>query len=542
MSQFDAEKLIAELEAQQSKLDAELELLGLGNLDDIDPSQQWKDYPEIVRISYEASDDQLTDALARLIDKGEDVNAKSPFGETALEQCFARSAFDAVSLLIAHGADHSMFEWSEDHLRIVMGNTPDVSAGSTALINRDAAGRSPFLLACRVGNVAAAKHLQPLTPEEGKYATPDNEGVAIIAARSGSIEMLNWALAKGYDVNEEDRFGATALLEAVEYNFLPVAHRLLEAGADTSRGRNITRANAEHAENQNADASIFGKAADLIMNSTMKFLPDFVKDMDDCIVTPANAAHNPEMLRLLAQHGVPLEEFDNEDVPVITGADRIAKTKITPEMFNLQAMPKVGQTNPERVDIPFWREQIRTGRSGYAGEVDCVGERKYHTTGTPVWSFNRFGRTGTLLPDGRWVLIAGEHEDHYDPDFCIYADVTIIHPDASVDHFIYPEAVFPPTDFHTATLLGDHILLIGSLGYQGKRHEGRTQVLRLNLDDFSISKVETSGQNPGWISRHTATMKNGHIIVTGGKVEPGYVDNTNVFALNLSKMAWSRQS
>ena len=38
------------------------------------------------------------------------------------------------------------------------------------------------------------------------------------------------------------------------------------------------------------------------------------------------------------------------------------------------------------------------------------------------------GRSTVWLPDGRVVLIAGEHEDSYDPDFCIYNDVVVIQP------------------------------------------------------------------------------------------------------------------
>lgn len=39
---------------------------------------------------------------------------------------------------------------------------------------------------------------------------------------------------------------------------------------------------------------------------------------------------------------------------------------------------------------------------------------------SPVRCFQRFGSTVTVLPDGRLVHIGGEHEDEYDPDFCIY--------------------------------------------------------------------------------------------------------------------------
>lgn len=463
MSQVDPKKQIAELEAYQSELDAELEKLGIGSLDEFDETQIWKGYPEIVRIAHEAGDTDLLPAIDCLIEEGADLNARSPFGETALDQCFARSAFDAVRRLIENGADHTTFEWSEAHLNIALGRVPDILADAPSLMERDAGGRSPFLQACRFGNIAAAKYLHDITPPEGKHATPDGEGPVVVAVRSGSMEMLDWVLAQGYDVDEEDKFGATALLEAVEHNRLKLVERLLNAGADVRKGRNTTAANADAQATSDSADSVFGKAANLIMQSTANLVSGLANDIDDCITTPASAAHSPDIIRLLAQFGAPIEDFESEDVPAVTGADQIAATTITPDMFHQQAMPREGQANPEKVDIPFWREQIRTGRSGYSAEIDCIGERDYEGDHTPIWSFQRYGRTATRLPDGRWVLIAGEHEDYYDPDFCIYSDVTVIHPDARMDHYIYSTSVFPPTDFHTATLLGDHILLIGSL-------------------------------------------------------------------------------
>jgi hypothetical protein len=41
----------------------------------------------------------------------------------------------------------------------------------------------------------------------------------------------------------------------------------------------------------------------------------------------------------------------------------------------------------------------------------------------------------------------GEHEDFYDPDFCIYNDVFVHERDGSVAIYGYPESVFPPTDY-----------------------------------------------------------------------------------------------
>ena len=57
----------------------------------------------------------------------------------------------------------------------------------------------------------------------------------------------------------------------------------------------------------------------------------------------------------------------------------------------------------------------------------------------PIWTFDRMGRTETELPDGRVVCVGGEHEDFYDPDFCIYNDVVIYHGDGTFDAArVYP--------------------------------------------------------------------------------------------------------
>jgi hypothetical protein len=166
----------------------------------------------------------------------------------------------------------------------------------------------------------------------------------------------------------------------------------------------------------------------------------------------------------------------------------------------------------------------------------------------PGWCFDRFGQSTTPLPDGREILIAGEHEDYYDPDFCIYNDVVVKAPNGEITIYGYPEEVFPPTDFHTATLLPESILLIGSLGYQedrlGKQHP---QILQLTLNDFSVRKIDIEGDSPGWIHRHAASLSDdGHsITISGGMIDPGSPDNPlqeNIddWSLDLRTWRWSR--
>ena len=164
----------------------------------------------------------------------------------------------------------------------------------------------------------------------------------------------------------------------------------------------------------------------------------------------------------------------------------------------------------------------------------------------PGWCFDRFGQSSTLLKDGSVVLIAGEHEDHYDPDFYIYNDVVVQHSDGKVDIFGYPKEIFPPTDFHSATLSGDQIILIGSLGYPKERAPKITPVVALDLNTYAISKIVTSGSAPGWIHKHKAILSQDgrSILIQDGKLDRGsnesLIENIDDWELNLADWHWKR--
>lgn len=177
-------------------------------------------------------------------------------------------------------------------------------------------------------------------------------------------------------------------------------------------------------------------------------------------------------------------------------------TEITAEQYLKSGKRRFGTANPERMHEPVWEWMVRTGENPYGahGLLGIEYEIKY---ADPFWCFDRFGAPIVKMPDGRIITIAGEHEDFYDPDFCIYNDVVVQHGN-SIEIYGYPRSVFPPTDFHTATLVGDEILIIGCLGYPDERGGTNTPVYRLLTDDYEIDAVKCSGKSPGWIYRHTA--------------------------------------
>lgn len=214
---------------------------------------------------------------------------------------------------------------------------------------------------------------------------------------------------------------------------------------------------------------------------------------------------------------------------------------ISREKYEEGKFRKFGKSNPEIMNVDFWKAMIQSGVPAWTARQQFGDEGE----GEPVWCFSRFGKTITALPDGRFVEIAGEHEDSYDPDFCIYNDVTLHEGDGKVTVFGYPKEIFPPTDFHSATLVEDCIFIIGSLGYSGDRISKKTPVYRLNCSIFAIEEIQTSGENPGWISHHRARYERDSIYITSGKVWTAegsteqYTDNSATYRLNLVTMRWT---
>ncbi len=217
--------------------------------------------------------------------------------------------------------------------------------------------------------------------------------------------------------------------------------------------------------------------------------------------------------------------------------------KVTRELFLTWRSPRFGTSNPERMNNPVWEWLAKSRISAYQANQRLGGPSAIGAG--PCWCFDRLGQSTNKLSDGRVVFISGEHEDSYDPDFYIYNDVVIQHPNGRIDIFGYPREVFPPTDFHTATLMSNRIVLIGSLGYPEDRRPGETPVMILELETLCVASIQTSGTAPGWIHSHEATLSDdgSSILVQGGKLDRGdasLVENIDDWRLHLGDWRWER--
>ena len=209
--------------------------------------------------------------------------------------------------------------------------------------------------------------------------------------------------------------------------------------------------------------------------------------------------------------------------------------------------------NPTLSTNPFFTVAIEYNLEPYEVLTYLGINTETDRTETKVWTWKRFGQTCTVLPDGRKIYIGGEYDDwyrtrfpfcftvksvltymdcRYDPQFFIFNDVVVYLPQSqSYELYRYPTDVFPPTDNHTATLLGDSIWIVGNCGYPQDRGQV-TPIYRLELDTLAIKKVEVSGDNPGWIHEHAAEAKGNNVI----KI----THEAGVWELDVSQRKWTK--
>ena len=237
------------------------------------------------------------------------------------------------------------------------------------------------------------------------------------------------------------------------------------------------------------------------------------------------------------------------------------------DLYLSQCKRRFGAGNPERLNpepgkFALWEWMVRTGKHPHfvrsdldleANETPWSAETGYGAP-DPDWCFERFGMSRTRMHDGRILCVGGEHEDFYDPDFCIYNDVIVLRPEAGhptcttdsgqVEIYGYPRDNFPPTDFHTATLVGSRLLLIGRLGYDADGRLGPTPVFALDTDTYKITRLDCVGNDPGWIFEHHAWLDAGShaITVRGGRIVRPEFKRTQrfqgVYRLHLDGLRW----
>jgi ankyrin repeat protein len=454
-----------------------------------------------------STDSRLTELLQLLIANGVSLTEVKQYGESAVRIFSQLGRFGALHFLLAAGANTHDLRFTPLLEAVAFGSSADVA---TAIENgadleaRDSWERTAWLLALQIGDIPKAR----LLLEHG--AQKDAQGhrgkpALFYAIESGQVPMLKWLLAVGVDIKQKDPFGDTALIAAVISCEEESVELLLQAGADINEQGNANTA---------------------LGNATTR-----------------------EIALLLMQWGADprdLTEWARREILGYPAGPDEDLLEVSRDDFLENRAPRFGAQNPEQMQVAFWEAMIRSGMNAYQAEEVFGYTRDQSGTIPPTWcGSQRFGQSLTFLPDGRIVQVGGEFEDFYDPNFCIYNDVFVHDPDGTITIYGYPAEVFAPTDFHSATLIGNSLYLIGSVGYQGKRQYGETQVYRLDTNTFQIEHLSTGGEKPGWIFKHRATLAGPHEIeISGGEIITGsgeqevYSANTAIFRLDVERLLW----
>lgn len=448
--------------------------------------------------SVESVEEHLA-VLDFLIASGAPLDMASKYGETAARVLSGRGQFPQLQLLLKRGADSTSLGWTPLHFATALGTLQEVETlldHGASLTQRDSWGRTPFLLAVHAVRLEVAKLLLARGSDRSAKGRCGKTAPMYAIERSDA-PLLGWLLTQGWDAEEPDDFGNFPLLEAVRNDSADCVQLLLQAGANASR-------ETEHG----------GKA--------MK------------------SASTPEIVHLLVAAGEDLSDTNSETRSRLTGIPLNQELKVAESDYQRNKHRRFGASNPEPMNNPFWEAMVRSRTSAYAAAAK-FGDT--HSIRNAVWCFQRFGHSLNQLPDGRYVEIAGEHEDSYDEDFCIYNDVVVHQGHGQFEILGYPKEDFQPTDFHSATFVAPYIYIIGNLGYYENRLPGVTPICRLHCGTWKIERVPSSGNNPGWIHGHNARLMNDRQIeISGGKIviaeKSDLIDNENVFILDLDNFIW----
>lgn len=452
--------------------------------------------------------DYLLDDVEELIKNGANVNEKTEYFETPIRVASNRGRFDVVKYLFDKGADEEDLKWTELFHATAYGSIADVKKRldlGESIDDRDTWNRTPFLLAIQTGNIDKVK----LFLEAGANKNDKgrcNKTPLEYALQSDDHIMLTWLLSQGFNPEEYNDFGYTPLIQACEYGSINCVKILIKTGVDIFK----------------KDRSQFSRE------------------------TAISHARKSEIAELLIAQGADINELSSSstvrlELLSLNKNDSITCSK---EEYLEGKHREFGKKNPELCKFEFWDDMVRNSKSAWHAK-EHFNDSTDHDQ--PIWCYERFGKTITALENSEYIEIGGEHEDSYDPDFCIYNEVFHHKGEGDFDIYMYPKEVFSPTDNHSATKIEKFIYIIGNLGYRGARQFNSTPVYRLNTKDFSVEKVATSGDAPGWIYNHIAVLEGDDTICIKGGVTVKSKDEREVhennkydYKLSAQTLTWTR--
>lgn len=256
-------------------------------------------------------------------------------------------------------------------------------------------------------------------------------------------------------------------------------------------------------------------------------------------------AFSADILKILKDQGVDVFSFDREQKENYFKCESGRPLKICKRELLEEGEVKEGKSNPEIAQSNFYSEMILTNACPFKVNKQIPNEifepsnekGKKHKL---LWTNDRLGQLTLELNDGRVLAIGGEHEDFYDPHFCIFNDIIVHEANGDKKVLLYPYDVFPPTDFHTGTLIDDKVYIIGRMGYDIPE-DGSKPVYIIDINTYEIQELKIKNTIDGCVNSHKAERVENGIIISGGRVLrlKGEMESfTEKYLLDLNQLMW----
>ena len=287
--------------------------------------------------------------VRRLIAAGADVNAKDPSGKTPLFLAAAIGDVELLQLLLDHGATvdnrNRRFETAL-FIAAKNGHAPAVDLllkhGADAKIVMPMGG-SIVCAAVDSGNIAIVEKI--LAAGATIAATKQAGWPALICAVAGKVEMLEYLVGKGANVNDPDLSGSTALARAADGNHTAVAKWLLDHGAKVEP-TDISGATALHRAHGAAIAKLLIEHGAQVNVRSRKSAPSLSSRSDGKVTTTveidnytplhiatahaaiscasgrADATDQTEVIAVLLNHGAEVNAADGNGLTALAIAQK----------------------------------------------------------------------------------------------------------------------------------------------------------------------------------------------------------------------------